>query len=151
MKALRNTRATYHAARRLELMIDRPVIVLGTLLLLLMVFAVGCSIAADLTTTTTDTTAPATGSTTSTLEPTTNSTTAQTTTTVSSTSTTLSQSTTTSVTAGVTAADAGGAAQQPAGTVLYEINDWSSGTNGWAAAGQWKTGRCGACRSYRSP
>ncbi len=27
----------------------------------------------------------------------------------------------------------------PAETVLYEINDWSTGLNGWGAAGQWKT------------
>jgi hypothetical protein len=139
MKALRSTRATYRAARRLQLTIDRPVIVLGTLLMLLMVFAVGCSIATDLTTTTTDTAAAATGSTTPTLAPTTTSTIVQTTTTVPSTSTTLPAATTTTVTAGVTATDTGGAAQQPAGIVLYEISDWSSGINGWAAAGQWKT------------
>ena len=27
----------------------------------------------------------------------------------------------------------------PTSTLLYEITDWSSGLNGWAAAGQWKT------------
>jgi hypothetical protein len=30
-------------------------------------------------------------------------------------------------------------AVEPAPTVLYEITDWSAGTSGWAAAGQWKT------------
>ena len=28
---------------------------------------------------------------------------------------------------------------EEAETVLYEISDWSAGTSGWAAAGQWKT------------
>jgi hypothetical protein len=27
----------------------------------------------------------------------------------------------------------------PTATVLYEIDDWSTGLNGWGAAGQWKT------------
>lgn len=30
-------------------------------------------------------------------------------------------------------------ASLPAETVLYEITDWSTGLNGWGAAGQWKT------------
>jgi hypothetical protein len=158
MKALRNPRPVDLITRRFELTVDRPMIAIVMLLLLLTAAAVGCSIATDLPSTTTlaqtaSTSAPEVLPTASTLAPTTSTTLAeQTTTTVATTSTT--EATGTTGAAGITATTTtttlapgttlptvvtAGAAQQPAGTVLYEISDWSSGVSGWAAAGQWKT------------
>jgi hypothetical protein len=138
MKALRRPRATDSTARPFALTLDRPVIVLGVLVLLLMVLALGCSVATDLTTSTTSvdgsttaapTTTTAAAPTTTTIAAATTSTIAATTTTAESTSTTLLPTTTSTITVAVATAE----------TALYEITDWSSGTSGWAAAGQWKT------------
>jgi hypothetical protein len=143
MKALRTLRATYQTALRLKPTNDRLIIVLGVLLSLLMLLTLGCSVVQDLASTTTvitsgSTTSTTAGRTTSTLSDVTSSTTPQTTATVASTSTTLPQATTTTVTVGAPTTGIPSVSQQPAGTVLYEITDWSSGTSGWAAAGQWK-------------
>lgn len=152
MKAFRSPHTADRATRRIELTIDLPVIVLCVLLLLLMAAAVGCDIATDLPSTTT---AATTGSpsttvafqTTSTLAPVT-STTEEATSTTDTTSTTLAPTTTSTTSTPNTSTPTtstpptlgtAGAAQQPAGTVLYEIDDWSVGVSGWAAAGQWKT------------
>jgi hypothetical protein len=138
MKALRRLRDTRNAAPRVELTTGRSAIALTPLIFLLMALTVGCGVVQDLTT---GTTLSAAETTTSTLSaPTTTSTDpATTTTTVASTTTTLPPTTTTAVIADVPTTETAGAAQQPTGTVLYEITDWSSGTSGWAAAGQWKT------------
>ncbi len=71
-----------------------------------------------------------------------------TTTTLPVTTTTPSSAPTTTLFDGPTTTQNGAATTQPlpttippppADTVLYEITDWSTGLNGWAAAGQWKT------------
>ncbi len=154
MKAFRSPRTSKRTEWRHQFTIDPPVIVMAVLLLLLMIAAVGCDIATDLP----STTVASTESTSMTVALETTSTLTQTTTTVAAepTSTTLAPTTTvaaepTSTTLAPTTTSTLGVAttlpplvtadtaQQPAGTVLYEISDWSSGVSGWAAAGQWKT------------
>jgi hypothetical protein len=94
---------------------------------------------AEETTTTAEATstteAPGTTGTAGITETTTTTTGAPTTTSTLATTTTTTLAPDTPPTTAVTA----GAAQQPAGTVLYEISDWAAGVSGWAAAGQWKT------------
>jgi hypothetical protein len=135
----------------------RPVLLLGTLLMV-MALATGCSVVEELATSTTtpvasvdttdtlrvETTTTASGAspvTTTTSPPQTTTTAAETTTTVAETSTTMVADTTTTVPPTTESPDgsqqAGG--QSSTGTILYQIDDWSSGTAGWAAAGQWKT------------
>jgi hypothetical protein len=137
------------------------VLLFGLLLLLtLLPLAAGCSIVEDLTVSapptaldTTATTAQVVTATTEALAEATPTTAfAQTTTTAAGeTTTTLPDTTTTTegnvlapVTTSTTVAttdttETGAQATDGAGTVLYEISDWSTGASGWAAAGQWKT------------
>jgi hypothetical protein len=159
MKAFRSPRTTDRTDCRHQFAIDRPALVMAVLLLLLMIAAVGCDIATDLPSTTmastgstsmtvaletTSTLAPTTSTlapTTSTLAPTTSTTVAEETTSTVAPTTTLAPTTTSTlaVTTTLPPLVIADTAQQPAGTVLYEISDWSSGVSGWAATGQWKT------------
>lgn len=90
---------------------------------------------AQITTTTAEpfTTTTAAPATTTTAEPATTSTAAPaTTTTTEATTTTTEETTTTSSTSTTLGV-------KPAGTLLYEITDWSNQMGNWAAIGQWKT------------
>lgn len=141
MGAFWKPKKTNEAGPRFEPTIGRTVTVLGLLLLLMAVVA-GCSIATDLPATTTTpvhTSATAALPTTSTIAAPTTTLAESTTTTAEVTSTTLSPTTTSTVAASTSTTQTAAASEQPAGTVLYEISDWSSGSSGWAAAGQWKT------------
>jgi hypothetical protein len=91
---------------------------------------------------TTTTTEPPT--TTTTTEPATTTTTTEpdipTTTVLEDTGTTVTESTTTTEPADTTVpTTVETETPEETETVLYEITDWSEGTSGWAAAGQWKT------------
>lgn len=59
----------------------------------------------------------------------------------STTSTTLPATTSSSTTSTTSTSTTTTTAVVTPGTVLYEIDEWSDGTEGWAATGQWKTVR----------
>jgi hypothetical protein len=133
----------------------QPVALAVLLVLVFLPLIVGCSIVQDLPTSTTaslgtDSTVIAQAETTTSLRTTgetggistTTTVTESTTTTVPKSTTTTTQEVTTVPTEAPAVTDTTvttAPADSQAGSVLYEITDWSSGTSGWAAAGQWKT------------